>query len=381
MKSSAHPLFAHLTESEINELIKLYYDGVKIKDLLKQFNLKCAPINLYKQLPPLLRYTDPCPNCGAAMLKPRSPRGISVNARNRQTHAWRCVKCNHIERDDCPCDYCQLPLLRLEYEGKTEKRYLPNQPFNPHEYEFEQVVSLLALALLTWKEYRDMFPTLADSAKTTVCFAPKTNYGEWLINKLLESEFLKKEQDENVFLMNDMIPSKQPSSILFWNVPKNYRKSFMEKLAEHIQNRNYPKHWITDAYNVAHSAAMAECLEFYSLCADERKFSVAPKESITAMLSDLLREYSIEQCEYIILESAKAASDYLVKHNNESSIVAQYMLEHCKFMATTWQSNNLEIPCLDKGFPHSMVSYLIFDIIAPCVDGFSTPLKDLTMTC
>lgn len=381
MKSSVHPLLAHLTESEINELIKLYYDGIKIKDLIKQFNLKCAPINLYKRLPPLVRYTDPCPNCGSAMTKPRPPREDTVNAKNTKSKAWRCVKCNHIECNDCPCDYCQLPILRFEYDGKTEKRYSPNQPFNPFEFELEQITSLLALALLTWKEHRDAFPLLADYSKQNIYFAPKNSYGNGLINQLLNTEFLKKEHDENVFVMDSMTPCKLPSSTFYWNVPKNYRKIFMEILSEYIKNKNYPEHWIKDAYKVAHSASIAECLEFYNLCADERKFTVAPKESITTMLSDLLDVYSIEQCEYIILESAKAASDYLIKHDKESSKVPQYMLEHCNLMATTWQSNNLEIPCLDKGFPHSMVSYVIFDILAPECDAFSIPLKELTFIC
>ena len=190
--SSASHSLAHLTELEINELTKQYDAGTKITDLKKLFKIDCAPNNLYRLLPPLIRDSEPCPNCGAAMTKPRPPRNHSIDLYEKKARAWRCTECNHIDCSDCSCDFCEDRELRLTIEPETVcKRYSPDYPFHPHDLTLDQVVTLLALAICTCHENSEGI-SIEDRHRIKIPFAPYEIYSANLINDLLRTNLISR---------------------------------------------------------------------------------------------------------------------------------------------------------------------------------------------
>jgi hypothetical protein len=75
--STLHPKLAHLTESQVEKLIRRYYLGEKINSLIEHFEIDCAISIFHKYLPAKLS-DEQCPNCGATMEMPRLCRNIAL---------------------------------------------------------------------------------------------------------------------------------------------------------------------------------------------------------------------------------------------------------------------------------------------------------------
>lgn len=377
MKSNAHPCLLHLTKLEINELTKQYDAGTKITDLKKLFKLDCASNNLYRLLPPLIRDSDPCPNCGAAMTKPRPSRNHFIGTHAKKSTAWRCTECNHIDVSDCSCDSCQDRELRLTIAPETVcKRYSPDYPFHPHDLTLDQVVTVLALAICTCQENSDGI-SIQDRRRIKIPFAPDEVYGANLIKDLLRTNLIVRyHKHENLFSLEGSSFINQPSNTFSWNMPTTQRKELTDSILRHIEEENLSDRWVCQIYNIAHTIAIAECLAFYEWSSKQRKFAATARLSLTEMITTLLSDYSVSQCQYIINESAKAASDYFVLRSSDASSTAEFMLKHCKKLGAESKSNNVAIPNTERinALPRSVISHVFYNYFMPDVDDFTDTL-------
>jgi hypothetical protein len=127
---------------------------------------------------------------------------------------------------------------------------------------------------------------------------------------------------------------------------------------------------------------MEECLEFYNWCAKQRKFSVPNDSSIKNTLSVLLNDFSVAQCQYIILESAKAASDYLVKSGRDCSDAAKYMLKNCEILGNDFKNDSSIVPNLERSseLSQSMISRVLYEFFLPSYDGFNDHISNIKKT-
>lgn len=98
--SRPNPL-AHLSETELNELMARYYRQERVTDLLKAFDIHCHPSRLARHFPPT-QHATPCPCCQGAMLVPRLPLS------SMEPPGPYCTQCMHTECPFCECQTCTV---------------------------------------------------------------------------------------------------------------------------------------------------------------------------------------------------------------------------------------------------------------------------------
>jgi hypothetical protein len=90
----------HLNAYQIELLIKRYYDGDNIKDLLNEFKIDSTVSQLYKIFP-LIITDNKCPYCNVNMVIKRQAK----STRNIRSVA-NCPNCDHIYINNCQCFGC-----------------------------------------------------------------------------------------------------------------------------------------------------------------------------------------------------------------------------------------------------------------------------------
>ena len=94
--------WTHLSDAQVNDLIKRYFKGEKIVLLIKEFKIECVQNNFNKYLPQVLDPKIKCLSCGSQMAKKLVCRSNLFY----EDEILKCTKCQHIHKDYCRCEYC-----------------------------------------------------------------------------------------------------------------------------------------------------------------------------------------------------------------------------------------------------------------------------------
>src|SRR5690606_23882643 len=98
-----HSKLAHLSEDEIEFVVREYYRDVKIDTLIERFNINCTRGQFFTLLP-LESTKQVCPNCGSTMVKP-------LRSKNQVQYKFKCKlfcpECSHREKYSCRCPSCK----------------------------------------------------------------------------------------------------------------------------------------------------------------------------------------------------------------------------------------------------------------------------------
>ena len=140
--------FDDLSSVEIVELCKRYDEGVKIKDIISEFNIDVNPSGLSKLLP-LKQIDEKCIYCNVPLEIKRTRNSYTYD------NDPKCPKCNHIKYmgwtyKKCNCDNCiaeeykKLKSIRDEIEKAFPK------PSNKIEEEDVDIVNLSKLLFLMY---------------------------------------------------------------------------------------------------------------------------------------------------------------------------------------------------------------------------------------
>jgi len=94
-----------LPEDQLADLMRRYYDGEKVGELIEAFGLDVKPSQLVSTFPPE-RLPEPCRQCGGTMIRPRVGRS-SYSAESLS----RCELCGHFDAPGhswrrCSCEAC-----------------------------------------------------------------------------------------------------------------------------------------------------------------------------------------------------------------------------------------------------------------------------------
>lgn len=374
--STIHPKLAHLTSEQIDTLIKAYYAKTKVSDLIHLFNIDCARHQLYKLFPPEIS-SELCPNCGSVMVLPRISQG---GYRNEYKNGLRCSLCQHRKTRACSCAYCS----KTRKQQKKKPSIRPQAPSrNGHhslkaaDLSLEQAVSLLSLMQCYGpaKIKNSMRFRLSNFSKMP--FAPSGGYGEDLLSRLIEAGLVKISGQANTKFI---ALSKNKMAITFnaqWSLPDTFSSELIHDIEARVVECDWPTPWYEQVSDLALDIALAECREFYDYCAAKRMFPEANEHSITAMLRNLLEDFSTEQCFRIIQSCAQYASDFMVKQTATPRQAADYMIGACQRWADKARANNWVVPAFRRNFhcPRSMVNYMLYNFILKTHDdGLGTPI-------
>ena len=142
------PRIKHLTEEQVYILLKRYYEGEGIKNLIEEFKLDADP-SLFIRLFPIVETDEPCAYCGTKLTGKVGSRSSNheglLNLLNLE-----CPNCAHNNSDFCKCSTCK----RLWAQNKIEqqKRMLENAllPYKhpKHQMIKEEDLSLYEILML-----------------------------------------------------------------------------------------------------------------------------------------------------------------------------------------------------------------------------------------
>lgn len=362
-----HRKLAHLSQKELGELIDQYYAKKPISGLIRRFNIDCLPGQLYKLLPPEISPVS-CPNCGGLMISERQARSINNSLRKP---AFYCRDCSHHEDDACRCGYCQN--RNRQKIDKSERHTI-----KANDLTLEQTVALLSLIHCYPNRNIRSRIRLSPAKALKTPFAPSGDYGADLIVLLMDAGLLKQNtpsiSSRNYSFRNGKLLADHPNQVHLSNAVTS---DLLENLESLISQRNWPMHWFEDIVDVAMNLAVAECKEFYELCAAERDFPSIEERLIESIILNMLEDFSPGQCMRIILSCAQYASDFLVKRSATPKMAANYMLDACQRFVDKARKENWELQSLRRNVncQRSMVSILLYDCILQFNDqGLNTPI-------
>lgn len=247
------------------------------------------------------------------------------------------------------------------------------------DLSLEQAITLIALH--TYAQIEMPKSLLEIDTLSIMPFSPQARYGHYLINQLLKTELIMNSSIDDAFSYNGInILLRKPIEFA-WRVPAEYRTLLCEDIREYLEQETLPDPWANQLTEVVCALRLAECQEFFDECTTERHFSVSDtsKHSFTIMLSELLNKYSVAQCQFLILESAKMASDALAKRTCNSYYIIDQMINICAEFINEIKKEKRELPDLKQNLRpiRSMINQVVYEVILPGFDGFRAPLSKL----
>lgn len=374
MKSlSIHPKLSHLTQQQIDELINRYYAGENVRALIQEFGTNC-PINQFtKLLPPLIDHSSQCAVCGSPMMKVR----VSRSSHLLGAEPIRCSSCGHTGAEYCTCEFCKdqrqkQQLAHLEKRRALVAEYcrVPNLE-NTHDLKVENLSLDMAVALLALVRtcgYMDKTNghVLESFQNATIPFAPNGSYGDALRDFLLDSGLINisnhSRLDSFVF-EGDEITGYYPSRVR-WEFLFGNPGILIQQIEECALLGTWPEEWKMEVLDQCWDLAFAECMEFYEHAARQRGLMVSGEQSIKAMLSNLLADFSVAQCYHIIYSGARAAADFMVRTKSTKPHASNYMIGACQRWADRARAESWDVSGYRRNFdlPRSMVSYVLHDV-------------------
>lgn len=381
---SNHPKLAHLSDSQIDNLIARYYAGETIVDLLGEFKIDCNPHHLFKLFPPIIHSSLACPCCGAAMMSPR----VSKSAYFEK--AMRCSQCRHEDSTRCKCDHCRN--RRELVSGKVSRKVLnakngssgqnENLIVEPAKLTLEQAVALLALMRCRGVADVDGMVAPAAWAMAVVPFAPKGHYGHTLVQKLGQAKLLSvlNSAVPDNFSVFEYEPRIETPFPIFWSISCSARANLIQAIEQCAAQGKWPRHWSDQLPDLAYVLAFAECKEFYDYCAKQRGLPPSAHRSTSVMLNNLLQDHSVAQCYRMIYAGAKAAADFLVRTSCAPQHAANYMIGACQRWLDRARAENWVVTPFNRNheLPRSMISFVLYeDFLKSGDDGFNLALDQI----
>ncbi len=316
------------------------------------------------------------------MILPRIARNSS---RNEYKFGQRCLKCNHRATRSCACSYCrnlhkntlQHLSAKLPKIGGIENSNTSQRPINAADLTLKQAVSLISLIKCYGISVNKYGMPSGLTKKSSAPFSPSGNYGEEALSCLIDAGLLHISENTHPKSYSLQANPIEISLSAQWRLPKSITTELIINIENLIINNNWPIPWYEQVSELASDLAFSECREFYEFCANERRFSNANENSISALIRNLLEDFSTGQCFRIIYSGAQYAADFLVKQAATPQHAANYMVGACERWADKARAENWVVTAFRRNLncPRSMMSHVLYDfILKSSDDGLNTPI-------
>lgn len=374
---------SHLDDMQISALVKRYYKGEKIFDLLKEFNIQCLPSAFHKLLPHVIDSSEKCPACNSPMankLESKSGLGFSKDA-------VKCSQCKHIDFHNCDCEYCLDLKSKLKVSHQVSMKILIDeycktflsQPvfITVHDITLEMAVALLAL-VRTCHQNKD--GTYGSIIKNLFPYTPRSNLLTEKLLYLLDKEVIYPAANSNIDAFN--LKNGKIESFKLLEVDWALNCFHAQLLIAEIENCGlsgiWPESWYEEVDKLKLELALAECQEYYEFCLDQRRLPYTNGPAINNMLINILRDHSVAQCYRIIWCGATASSDFKARSQANSMHTMNYMAGACLRWADKSRAEGWPVEPFRRNFnlPRSMLSYVLYDVMLKMGErGFNEVIK------
>lgn len=389
-----HEKLRHLTMLQIESLMNKYYNGVKVSDIIKEYNIDTTSSKLYTLFPPIICEDIICPVCNEPMYKERD---------SKSSYSWNkkkpfCAICGHTDEIICKCNYCiaeREKVRKLNEERKVrilqEKREkikkvydLNIVPVNYSELNFREKVFLGALLRTSLSEDMEVILPLNDAERE---LAPTIGYIKEILSYLIGRGVVSVDSNSSI---DAFLDSNEEKDIEFPNVyyitMVKYRinivgdEEIKNILSKIINPKSFSDADKEDALNIWKEIALEECIEYFEYQMKSVRFDFNIGEKTIAIFKDLLENFSVSQIYGIIYKSVANATKYYQESSVSKKQAANSVIGGCQRYAERAMINNWELAKYSriKELPQSMISEFFFDrVIGVGSLGFNMPPSEL----
>lgn len=372
--------FWHLSELQVDEFLKRYYQGEKCISLLKFFEINITPSALSKHLPYQVDESVTCPNCNAIVSTKYLRRGYDQAYQTRN----QCTECEHIENHSCKCEFCQQKRIDAQAE---QKLYVSNKIYehclasyasieiqSATQLSLSNAMALLAIARTCNRLSETTYGALMES---DIPFTPSGSFGLELMMSLIRKKLIRVSENSNhkhfTFDDDQVMPMY---AYVNWEIQIENFDAIISEIENIGLTGNLPNAWLLEMSQFRKDLALAECKAFYTHCLDERKLPSEIGAKAVAMLLNILRDNSVAQCYQAIWNGAIRAIDFKSRQGKNSTHAANYMVGACLRYVDHARTEGWNTAGFQRNYnlPRSMISYVLYDVLLKIGErGFTEP--------
>ncbi|WP_341789021.1 MULTISPECIES: hypothetical protein [unclassified Rickettsia] len=307
----AHKDLSHLTEEQIKDLIKRYYNHEKMVDLLEEFKINVHPNTLIKLFPPVIHNELFCKYCSDVNLVSKLEGRSHTNCNIVHFEKF-CPACDHRDNSHCSCSHCKDIRKQKKQAEEENKRNILMQTFLPvntdipavEELTLKDAVYLISAAEHSaTKDFEFIKPYL--EGPTVTSLAPDEELIYDIIEHLNHRGFiqinpLKNNLDVFKFDLNDKVVGYYRDRVLWELLPNMDIREKIEYLNSilNIIKGEWSFSWKNDVIKMRELITKYECLENLKCLLEEHSFPEMDQHAEKQALStftDLFEDFSVGQ--------------------------------------------------------------------------------------
>jgi len=340
---------SHLSEKQIQELIKRYYDREKVSDLINEYNLNLQPSQLVKNFPPELT-ENTCVYCEVNMVKPR----VSRDSQLRKKLQEYCPNCGHEEGGFCSCQNC----MTIEWNKKDSEKqvkkdfldtFLNHEDKNKIEFDDLTFTEKVYLGALLREGISEDYNYIKPIESFINPLTPTYEFRSEIINTLNDKNIIviHRSTDSEYIEITDYDNGNfryYPYKVK-WAI--NVKKDGLNKvpLIDLIINPNeLEKTDYDNAFLLWKKIALYESIEYFEHSVNNIlgiEYNIG--EKTRNALKDLLNDYSVSQIYGIIYRSTNNALRFQVEKETSRKHAANTIIGNAQSFGERAKVNNWDL--------------------------------------
>jgi len=359
---------AHLSDTQIEELIERYYNKEKVKDLIEEFEIDARPSQLVKLFPAKVS-DDLCPYCDINLVIKRSSRDY-----NWKNETPKCPECGHENSGFCRCSNCrEREQLRAQNEKQEKQELLDSllqidedNKVDLDELSFEDKIYLGAFLR---EGISEDFNYIRPIESFNNPLAPTHDYSSEILEALRKKGVIVIHPSSDYEYFEDI--DIETGSFRYYPYKVkwalNVKKDGLTKvpLVDSLLNPD-EKVQSDEAYQIWRKISLHESLEyFYHSVNNILGVEYSPGEKTISVLNDLINDYSVSQIYTIIYRSTNNALRFQVEQGVSRKHAANTIMGNAQNFAERAKVNKWDIQRYNrlKELPESALSKFFFERI------------------
>lgn len=237
-------------------------------------------------------------------------------------------------------------------------------PIGPAELSAQEAIAFLSLVRCGgWINSSTIGPIISSGISFTPNF-PQLSYA--LINSLIRKNLLSPAPStpDTAFTMEYGEIVKLDVEQIHWSLRIPDSPTFVSKLESLITKDTWPETWGDECINFWKELAFAECVEFCNHSLMIRNLPISGITATTALIENLLQDFSVSQCYQLLWNSAGDAVDYRARKGLTAQHASNYMIGSCQRRADRVRAEKWTLKGFQRNFElgRSQVSHVLHDV-------------------
>lgn len=367
---------SHLDEEKINELIKRYYSGEKVKVLIEEYALDVKVSDLYKLFPVKVFSECECKYCkGPVVAERRSKEWTKYGYQNEFLY---CPTCGHKPFDRCNCMNCEDEKLKIEQKRRERVNELFGIESIKIDFQSLSFIQKVYLGAFCRAYLQEDTLVLGPIDKMNEILAPTDAFKDEICEELVSAGVLSVSPISRLAAFQ-FDENNQLLAYGFDKVELNLNLDSLENHQDIILDILDPSYYNPENQNDAlylwRKIALNECVEYLLYSLNEVGFDFVAGKKTYLTFEILLNDFSVSQIYGIIYKSVAEASKLFLKGRSRRH-AANTVVALCQSYAERSKINQWDLKKFNRiaKLRQSELSLFFFNCVLKIGDkGFNKP--------